>query len=477
MLFWAIFPIFLIVFLLLGPRWPLVKVAPLAFGSSALIAILIWKLPAFELLYPLVKGLLLALDISFIILGALCLSYYLKSTGHTERLLGQLNLLSQNRPELVLLFAWFFGSFIEAVSGFGTPGAIIAPFLCALGIMPIKAIAITLAANSTAVTFGAVGTPMRVGMADYLDLDFLPLIGKLNFIPAMIMPFVILYLLGPNLVRKYALTALLSGLFFWIPYFVGTLLGIEYPSIMGGGIGFLLMLFYLARKSQDFNYREFFQSFFPYIALVIILFVGKSIFASFDYRLALGEHLHHNIGPFNPGFAFFTLILMMALIYPLKWRELFGGKDSFFPLLFKTFLSIFFIGSLTYLMVMTDGYFEDANGMMQVLAIELLSPSLTYYSVFIGAFGSFLAGSATVSNLLFTPLQALGATQFDLNLALVLALQATGAAAGNMVALPNILAIKAAVQYQGSEGSVLKKLFIPCFLYLFIVALVSNIFI
>ncbi|PWG74231.1 lactate permease, partial [Enterococcus hirae] len=46
--------------------------------------------------------------------------------------------------ENVLLVAWVFPSFIQGVAGFGTPIAVAAPLLLAMGLRPVLAVALPL---------------------------------------------------------------------------------------------------------------------------------------------------------------------------------------------------------------------------------------------------------------------------------------------------------------------------------------------
>ena len=64
-----------------------------------------------------------------------------------------------DRRVQVILIAWLFGSFIEGASGFGTPAAIAAPLMVAIGFPPLAAVVFGLMIQSTPVSFGAVGTP------------------------------------------------------------------------------------------------------------------------------------------------------------------------------------------------------------------------------------------------------------------------------------------------------------------------------
>ena len=70
----------------------------------------------------------------------------------------------------------------------------------------------------------------------------------------------------------------------------------------------------------------------------------------------------------------------------------------------------------------------------------------------IGAVGAFLAGSNTVSNLMLSQFQFETANLLQLSGALMVAAQSVGAAAGNMVAIHNVVAASATVGLLGKEG-------------------------
>jgi lactate permease len=87
----------------------------------------------------------------------------------------------------------------------------------------------------------------------------------------------------------------------------------------------------------------------------------------------------------------------------------------------------------------------------------------------VGALGAFIAGSNTVSNLMFSLFQLGVATQLAINGAMVVALQAVGAAAGNMIAIHNVVAASATVGLLGQEGATLRKTILPTLYYLLVV--------
>jgi lactate permease len=91
----------------------------------------------------------------------------------------------------------------------------------------------------------------------------------------------------------------------------------------------------------------------------------------------------------------------------------------------------------------------------------------------IGALGAFIAGSNTVSNLMFSLFQHGVATQLAISGAMVVALQAVGAAAGNMIAIHNVVAASATVGLLGQEGATLRKTILPTLYYLAIVGMLG----
>jgi len=91
----------------------------------------------------------------------------------------------------------------------------------------------------------------------------------------------------------------------------------------------------------------------------------------------------------------------------------------------------------------------------------------------IGALGAFIAGSNTISNLMFSLFQFSIAEQLSISGSLVVALQAVGAAAGNMIAIHNIVAAAATVGLLGREGSLLRKTAIPTLYYVIAAGIVG----
>ena len=90
-----------------------------------------------------------------------------------------------------------------------------------------------------------------------------------------------------------------------------------------------------------------------------------------------------------------------------------------------------------------------------------------------GALGAFIAGSNTVSNLMFAAFQHGVAASLAISSSMVVALQAVGAAAGNMIAIHNVVAASATVGLLGREGSTLRKTILPTVYYLVVIGVLG----
>jgi lactate permease len=97
------------------------------------------------------------------------------------------------------------------------------------------------------------------------------------------------------------------------------------------------------------------------------------------------------------------------------------------------------------------------------------------FAACVGALGAFIAGSNTVSNLMFALFQLGVALKLSMPTVVIVALQAVGAAAGNMIAIHNIVAASATVGFLGKEGMVLRRTIIPTIYYLIVVGLLGLI--
>lgn len=107
------------------------------------------------------------------------------------------------------------------------------------------------------------------------------------------------------------------------------------------------------------------------------------------------------------------------------------------------------------------------------LASAMVGEAFPALSATIGALGAFIAGSNTVSNMMFSQFQFEVAQTLTISTTAVIALQAVGAAAGNMIAIHNVVAASATVGLLGREGLTLRRTVIPTFYYLVVTGLIG----
>ncbi|MEO1746707.1 MAG: L-lactate permease, partial [Pseudomonadota bacterium] len=135
-----------------------------AYVVTALTALLMWGTAPNVVAGATVNGLLTAVSLLFIVFGAILLLYTLEESGGIRSIRMGFSRISPDRRVQAIIIAWLFGSLIEGASGFGTPAAIAAPLLVAIGFPAMAAVMIALIIQSTPVSFGAVGTPILVGV-------------------------------------------------------------------------------------------------------------------------------------------------------------------------------------------------------------------------------------------------------------------------------------------------------------------------
>lgn len=271
----AFLPILLAAILLVGLRWPARVAMPMVLLLTIILGYFGWNLSFVDISASIVQGLFITFDILWIIFGAILLLNVLTYSGAVGVIRAGFSMISDDRRIQVVLICWLFGSFIEGAAGFGTPAAIVAPLLVAIGFPAMAAVMLGMMVQSTAVTFGAVGTPVLVGVrgglesstfdaflssADMSTLDYLMVVTKevviFHGIAGTLMPLLMVCMMtrffGQNRSWREGLDMfpflLLGGLAFTIPYIcIGWLLGPEFPSLFGALCGLAMITFLLSR--------------------------------------------------------------------------------------------------------------------------------------------------------------------------------------------------------------------------------------
>lgn len=534
----AVLPIALAAFLLVGRRWTARRAMPLVFLATAAIGLLAWRMHWRVVAASSIQGLVITFEILYIIFGAILLLSALRHSGAVFSIRSAFRRISADRRVQLILIAWLFGSFIEGASGFGTPAAIAGPLLVALGFPALAAVMIGLMIQSTPVTFGAVGTPILIGVTAGLEnpelaaqlaeagTDFAAYRQSIGAGAAMIhgivgtfMPLLMVIMMtrffGENRSWTEGLSvlpfALLGGLAFTFPYtLTGVFLGPEFPSLMGGLIGLAIVstaarfnfltpkdrwdfpdsagwpndwsgkLRWEQERSETARPMPTWLAWLPYVLLGILLAaarlpqlpLGSFLRRSLEIRLPeiLGTEVGASTTPlYLPGTILLLVVFAAFFLHRMSGRQL--GKafsESGRILLGPAFVLAFTIPMVR--VYINSGMNELEIPGMPIIMAEWVSANVgrvwPLFAPAIGAMGAFIAGSNTVSNLMFSLFQHGVAERLDLSGVWIVALQAVGAAAGNMIAIHNIVAASAAVGIFGQEGSLLRKTIIPTLYYL-----------
>ena len=114
-------------------------------------------------------------------------------TGHFEVLRRSFGAVSPDQRVQAIVIAFSFGALLEALAGFGTPVAITAVMLIALGFKPVKAASVALVANTAPVAFGALAIPI-ITLAEVTGLpqeDLGAMVGRQTPFLAVIVPLIL----------------------------------------------------------------------------------------------------------------------------------------------------------------------------------------------------------------------------------------------------------------------------------------------
>lgn len=418
---------------------------------AALLLMLISKgvlLPNFGVVYlPLVTALVISLELALLLFGAYLFYTTLYANNHFSTFIETTSSFS-SKLAVVIMLCVFMGSFMEGIAGFGIPAMLIAPLLITLGFTPLTSVVVPLAANTTAVTFGALGTPLKIGLGINHPDSTVVLTVLLNSLPALLLPLLLAFIYGQteqvSFSWKKNLRMLVgSGLSFAIPYCTVGVLSIEYPSVVAGLFGLLLFIVVFIPKNEHPTRDFWLKTFYPYGIFVGLLVAAKYVLQGIGWTLYEGTR---PLSLYQPGIMFIAASIVYLLIAK-KQRVALHFYNQSKEALLKTapsMITIFLLVCLAQLMQ------EDLFGIMNSYYAGLHHNTKLFVTSCIGVMGSFLSGSATMSNILFG--SAINTNEIaGSTLPLLLALLHTGSAIGNAISLQNIIMVTSVV-HQPSVG-------------------------
>jgi lactate permease len=515
----ATLPILIVGVLMVIFSWPAKKAMPIGWGAAAVIAFWGWDMPLRWLGAATLGGFINAIDILIIVFGALLILQLLRESGAIESIAASMTSISRDRRVQVIVIAWLMVSFLEAAAGFGTPAAVGAPLLVGLGFPPLIAVVATLIGDSTAVTFGAVGVPIWGGFEPLRNLVSLPegitftaflrdigaFAGVLHFIIGTFVPLAMVMVMtriAEGSFRKgleiWPLAIFAGAVFTFPQLLVATLVSYELPALLGSLIALPVFIFAVSRgflvpkDNWDFPARSrwpedwegkikagtgvevkqmsAWKAWLPYLIIGAILLVTRlelfqlaPILQSLrlTWNNILGTSISRGIAPlYNPGIIPFLLVaVFVPLIYDLKWHRALNVVGSTLKMIGPAAVALFFALGMVFIM-MNSGEPVMRDSMLIVMAkgsADLVGGVWYLAAPVVGLLGTFISGSNTVSDIMFGAFQLNTANQVGLPIVPILALQAVGGAAGNMICIHNVVAVLTTVGLLGREGSVVRK--------------------
>ncbi len=532
----ALLPILSVFGLIVIARWPAVRAMPVAFVLTAFLALTIWSVPMRQVLAASVDGLITAASIIYIVLAAILLLNLQQESGALHAIRKSIYSISPDRRIQAIIIAFLFGSFIEGSAGFGTPAAVAAPLLVAAGFPAMAAVMVSLIIQSTPVSFGAVGTPILIGIqsglsgqkevVNYLADKGIPFTAYLKSIGAKValihgitgtlIPLILVLMLthffGSRYLRKKKKSgsilafALFAGLSFTVPYTItGCFLGPEFPTLIGSLVGLAVVIpaakkgFLTPKESWDFappqdwpkswtgletglgnptnSKMGTLKAWAPYFLVAVLLLFSRLWLPLKKTLSAITLHwngiFHTGIGtsfqPFYlPGFIFLLAGCFTLLFHRIPLKKARSAAAKSLKNIAGPAVALGFAVPMVKIFINSGvpGGHEKMPVVLASAAALIAGKAWVGAAAVIGAMGAFIAGSNTFSNMMFSLFQFSTAVKTGTVPGVIVAVQAVGGAAGNMICVHNVVAAAAVVGLAGREGLLIRKTLIPMTYYL-----------
>ncbi|ATW88008.1 lactate permease [Halohasta litchfieldiae] len=557
----GLLPLAVISFLMIGRYWSATRAMPIAWVVAAAVGYFGWQMTPRWIAAASINGAITATNILWIVFGAILLLYTLKETGAFDVINAGFTSISDDRRVQVVLLVFLMGSFVESAAGFGTPAAIVGPLLVGLGFPPLVAVVVALTGNLMAITFGAVGTPLIIGLQDIFESSdpissavagqgmnveqWVAEIGVWaathHVIVGMVLPFIGVAMMtrffGEERSIKPALEVLPLTLFAWasfaVPYWVTAYyLGPTFPGLFGSMIGMAVTVtalragYFEPDETWDFGPEAQWpdhwigdiqpgestnrgtavatdggtvtvgskqmslpRAWAPYLILAGLLVLTRVIdpltgFLTstlvFEWADILGTGMSNDFALlYLPGAIFVFVHLLTIPLHGMNTTEI---KDAWMESAEKVMpavIALVFAVATVQIMIQS-GQSANIDSMLVVLSEATANAAGSIYPFFaalVGAFGAFLAGSNTVSDILFGTFQYNIATDLGVSRTIVVGAQAVGGAIGNLVAVHNVVAALAVVGLVGEEGRVIRLELIPLAYYATMTGILTLLFV
>ena len=535
----SLLPIITVAVFLVGLRWPASRAMPLSYAVAAVLALFVWQVPGLQVAAATVNGLVIAFTLLYIIFGAILLLNTLQESGAIKTIRQGFTDITPDRRVQVIVIAWLFGAFIEGSAGFGTPAAVAVPLLVGLGFPGMAAVTAGMIIQSTPVSFGALGTPILVGVntglgqganpevaafaaqAGYAEwTDFLAFIGLkvaiLHAVAGTLIPLILVAFMTRFFGRNRSLAeglqvwpfAIFAALAMTVPYFAAAwFLGPEFPALMGSMAGLIIVVsaaragFLIPKPDEawEFDRKEnwpaewtgsievtdvahggsmsLFKAWAPYAVVALLLLSSRLVDPLRVFLQAwvvsfpelFGTSITASFQPlYLPGTLFIVASLITMRLHGIPFDRYARAWSTSLRVSASASVALVFTVPMVQVFLNSGGGGAGYDQMPIVLAdgvAALAGGVWPIFAPFIGGIGAAVAGSNTVSNMMFSLFQFGMGERIGVDPTWIVALQAVGGAAGNMICVHNVVAASAVVGLLGREGSVIRMTVIPFVYY------------
>ena len=434
------------------------------------------------------KGLKEGLKIVVMVFGAFVILNILRETGAIEDVKATIARISDDRRVQVVIIGLMLPIFLEGAAGAGSPAAIAAPFLMALGFDPITSIAVALLGDATPCSWGGAGLTTINGGAALVEAGVSTvalnsaMVGRIHMFGVLVIPFIMVFMTfgrkGFKGVVPYLLFAGVTtgGVMFVLSNFVGA----EVTSMGTGLIAILLSVAYVKlvkiKTPEEYRYhfdrstRKYsaFQALSPYVYMLILL---PAVRYGFPALVPNGFAVMCTFG-------YIVWVDVVILICGLLGAATIGVKLSQYRDICKKTIKHVMPVMVTMSSLLIVSYIMQSSntGMMQLLASDIAAVVGTFYpaaAVLIGSSGSFITGTGLGSNIMFADMHMQAAEALGMNPITIFAGQNAGASLGNLICPNNTVAACATVDAVGQENKVMKRT-LPAFAIILVIYMVLT---
>ena len=513
----AALPILTLFVLLGGLKMKAQWAALISLGVAMAVALIVYGMPADQTGLSALEGAAFGLfPIMWIVVMAIWVYNMTVETGHFAVLRRSFGRISEDQRIQAVIIAFCFGALLEALAGFGTPVAITAVMMIAVGFKPIKAAAIALVANTAPVAFGAIATPI-ITLSEITSLDkgdLGAMVGRQTPFLALIVPLILIGMVdGRRGIRQAWPVAVVGGLTFALGQFacanyisveltdiVASLLAtasivaflriwtpgepliaeesaatgrFARPAAAGGSVHNPAMEREVARRDDTRKDPpiDVLRAYAPYLIIIAVFSIAQIPavkdwlaespwtttfqWPGLDVRTPDGEALSSLTFNFNWLPATGTLMLIAGLIT----MAVIGVRPGRAVGVFGRTLDQLKWAIVTVASVLALAYVMNQAGLTITLGLWAAGAGsfFAFLSAMIGWLGVAVTGSDTSSNALFGALQVTAAKDAGLSPTLLAAANSSGGVLGKMISPQNLAIGAAAVGLAGQEGDLFRK--------------------